>query len=293
MTVEDRVLELYAQANPVAHDGDLPMPAAGSVLTLSEQRSSTMSDTKIRELQPGTRRPNRFSRGLVIAASAAAVILAVGVTLGLVLTRGDEPAPAEPVPTTVVTTVDAAADAARVAVAESAIAANNAGDLEAYLGHFSDNAMLWGMLSMRAEPDVVRDHQGFFLAMGAHVDMVCNSTTGNEVRCEGTYTDPINEALGHARGTGNWIFIVEDGEISRLSGTGEGGLVSSWEEVAYWLQRERPEIWAERFQPCDPPTDACLGFGDARFRINPETAAGLLDFVDEFIAASDKYPLAG
>lgn len=147
MTREDRVLALFAAANPVP-DADALMLDRDNVVHLgtAEQMESTMADTQRGKTEPTETRRDR--RPWLTGAAAAVIVLLVGAGLWALTSRGNEDVATSPPDTT-------AQVAPEVAAVLSAIDAYNAGDVDGWVAAFDPAAEdvqtePWGGTSSRS-----------------------------------------------------------------------------------------------------------------------------------------------
>jgi hypothetical protein len=120
----------------------------------------------------------------------------------------------------------------------------------------------------------------------------CEVWADGRIRCHAVSRDNLAGPAG-ALIESYWSFWVSDGKISKVS---SGPLEKSTEwfliDMTAWLENTYPEVWKSTFAV---PGEGCEH--DEEYNCwdnwysNAETAAVLLEYRDEFIAQSDKYPL--
>lgn len=259
------------------------------------------SDDKVRELNPPNEEASGRRPAWVAAAGAAAVVLVVIGVVAVVRSDDGVPAASEPVATTAApasTSPEAVTTAAPepvdpIAVVTSSIDASNEGDMEAWLAHFSEDAIIAGF----RKGDAAEAFAPLFVAAGhrtltgdCEVRPDAETTT---VECPVIDTNDFQAALGIEFPRRVAYVVGPSGQILFMSGGGEGDYRAiSRHSFNFWLWFEdaHPDIYASIDDvPVDDGTH--LGYG-GRF---PRTAADMelaLQYVDEFVAQSDRYPLA-
>ena len=234
-----------------------------------------MSETMtVRPLDRDHQTPPRRARWWVAIAAAVAALVAIGALLFAAAQEPELPV----------------ADDAEVEAVTAALAAFSAGDLDAWLAAFSDEAVMFTQ-PIAADPAGVRVTQAFFIALGQQLDVTC-ATTGISVRCEGTVTDSLSSGAGIRPGDVILTATVADGEITRLawSGSNPAKLIA---DVADWIAVARPDYWERHFVECLTESTCHRRVGVAHFLMTREAAEALVAIVPEFLAASDDYPPGG
>ena len=98
-------------------------------------------------------------------------------------------------------------------MAQQSIADWAVGDVDAFFGHFGDDATVQG--TSAADGSVRRD-LGFYMALGQVPEVTeCQQTVESTIRCTATTTDDLSRSLG-AETIVHWIIRVEDGSISSV-----------------------------------------------------------------------------
>lgn len=279
MTREDQLLDIYAQTNPVPDPDRLAAKLRGSVhLATLEQGSEDMQRTDLRTIEPRNTNP----RGPWIFAAAAGfvAVLAVGALVLTILGDNTVAEPAAPVTTTV-----PADDEAAIGIVLASIAARNSGDWDAWTATLGGEE-LTGMEPWRNqyEANVVANHQ-----------TTVNEDDGNGCRVVGTGLS--GETLVTCD------VIVEDDFL------GAGGVFADGQSIFYVLDGKVVQ-WDDGLRYNDPgdfETAFLTWFSSA----HPDVAGGMtagisnwysrtsddmataLEYVEEFVAQSDTYPIGG
>lgn len=281
---DEKVFQLLSETNPVPDPDGLDSPLA---LAQLERRSPNMAtDTRSTTEQARTRPardPNRRSR-LVIGVATAALALIVGLGTWAVIGGGG----------------DVALDP-DVEVVQSAIEARNRGDIEAYKA-----SLTGGELDFE---EAVHVEEALSYA-NQKTELVGCLVTGQSqtglsiVECESTTTDDFYGAGGIV-GSGTMTFFVnEEGKISGISDeTDDIPFVKT--EVAIfnnafwlWLMDAHPAVFDEiAFGPGSRDSIPGLSFpASINFGVDdlhdPAEMGIAVQYVDEFVAQSDVYPLS-
>lgn len=286
-------LEHMRRANPVPDDNQLlTTPGAIDAFVLSVKERSglvgnmreTPIETKdrapvhiVRDLDqagPGVGQSTKRYRGWVAAAAAAVAILVFGTTLVLISGTTGERDTAAP------GTVD------EVGIVLSAYEALNAGNIDAWLGHFTDDALIFGGTRLVAD-----NLYKVLSAANYHAEVVesCRrieptSQGETQVECTIKETDDFH-ATGGITLTRKELFAVnQDSQISQVDAQ-----VIAFNQPGYyvfnqaffdWLRVAHPDIHAE----IRPPITTHLPQ-------DPEDMSTALRYLDEFLAQSDLYPI--
>ncbi|NNC92853.1 MAG: hypothetical protein HKN80_10210 [Acidimicrobiia bacterium] len=208
MNFDDRVLTLFAEANPVRDDATLDELMRPS-LKLIEQREASMSDTKMREIDADRSLVKQErSRGLTYGVAAAVVAVLMGTVSWLALAGS---------PNTALN--DAAADGDPVAVIEAFLQTWSDGDVDGAIGLIGDQEWVRDNAFLKPEMEyvVALEPEGWFW-----------SATNCTEQAPGTYSctialigDPLLDVMGEAAGPAQ--FEIEDGklkQVPRLLGVG-------------------------------------------------------------------------
>lgn len=229
MITEDQAVALLRAANPVPHP-DLSRSDLDAMARLDdfEQRSAPVetlsSETKT---QPPNKRLRKWTAGPV----AAAVVLVLGVATTLTFVTDAGPfAGRDPTP---------------VEIAEAYLEARNDYDVERALGLVSEDFRTSeppaGFVNLETIELAFEQHQAYGLHY-AEVDCTMQSETpeGAVVACEYLYTTELHRLGDHPPTQERLMFVIEDGKISRISGS--SGLFSGWDPWESFLRTEHPEF---------------------------------------------------
>jgi hypothetical protein len=295
MKTEDQVLALFAAENPIpsVDDLDLDLSDLSDHLDAFEQRSNEMididSDTKAAE------KPQRATRWLV-----AAVVVIVSAVGAVLLNGSPEPGSVAPAtsqtttPTTAATTPSTAATTNPqidlVSIAVASIDAWNSGDFDAWLA----------LLAPSADEDLIFSES--LMIGGRRIQLTGNCAIrsqgpdgGGAVECPVSVDDAFNGA-GNVTSSGIMTFLVgSDGLIGHTSDTlftdENGDCCGEWEAFneAFntWLQDAYPDVFAVIGPQGSDPMWYLPGYASR----NPDDMLIALQYVDEFVAQSDTYPL--
>lgn len=273
---DERVFQLLMETNPVPDPDALDSPLALAPL---ERRSPTMATDTQSTTQPIGTQPVREkywrSRLLIGAAAVLALIVGIGIWVG---TGGDEEAAVSP----------------EVDIVLSAMDARNRGDIEAY------KASLTG--SELAFEESVRLAEALSYANSttelADCAVVGNAPTGESiVQCEATTTDDFYGAGGISVSETITFQVTADGKIS----ASESELDNiPWERTELaefnlafwsWLMKDHLTVFEEISYPNDLLAIPGLTF-DFSDPHDPAEMGIAVQYVDEFVAQSDVYPLS-
>jgi hypothetical protein len=202
MSYEDRVLALFADANPVPDDANLAELTRPN-LQLIEQGEDTMSDTRVRavDIDRPIVRAER-NRGLLYGAAAAILALVVG-TVGWIAVAGSDGE----------TQDEAAAGTDPIGLIESFYERWSMGNVAGALelgnpGDWTDTSLIFIETTMdyvvAIEPD------GWFWSVHD-----CAEQATGTFNCGLTIVgDPLLDAMGLAAGRGQ--FSIEDGKLTEV-----------------------------------------------------------------------------
>jgi hypothetical protein len=291
VTREDRVLGLYAHANPVPDPDRLEAELRDHVhRTALEQGRDSMQKTDLHTIES----TNRNRRGPWILAAAAAFVAVLAVGALIVVTVGDNTAaePANPATVDGSTTTAApptagtsADDEAAIRSVVASIEARNSGDWNAWLATLGGEELA-GVEPWRNqyeanvaahESTTINDDDGVgcrVVGSGLHGETL--------VACDVIVRDDFSGA-GGVVAEGQSIFYLLDGKVV----TWDDGLRSNDPgdfEMAFltWFTSAHPDV-------ADGMT---AGPNDWNAR-TPDDIVTVLMYVDEFVAQSDTYPIGG
>ncbi|MGB7860670.1 MAG: hypothetical protein WBM90_09250, partial [Acidimicrobiia bacterium] len=232
MTLEDHVLELYGEINPVASKSD-------TQTHLRDTAPKPVTDQTADDLV--TRHPDRrptVRRGVLVAAAAAVLILVVGMGNLFLLNGGTANQPLNsPEPTS------------PTEIAEMAMSALNDGDIDGYLNLLSETAIHQGWQYENYGKEL-RGRLEFMTAIGFAGPYTCGANDTSIVQCDWTIGDELSAQLGLKSSAAVSIQI-------------EGGLLVAigWEDYSAdprnifisdletWIASEKPET-AAAFVEC-------------------------------------------
>ena len=233
--------------------------------------------------QTGTRRDDsRKSRRLWIGGLATAAAAGVLLVIGFVVATADDD------PTVTAGPPEATGDvllAQRVAVIEEAIAVYNEGSLDDFMASLADDARFYAAV----EPGPIE--QAIVVANDQWTLRGSCQDSAAGVRCPIVVRDDFHGA-GGLEGLGSLVFrFNETNEITRVGEaagrTAYGGYLVFDRDFATWFTENYPEAGADYGQPF-AASELLLSF---RFLPDPEDMALALQYVDEFVAQSDRYPI--
>jgi hypothetical protein len=247
MITDDEVMRLFERADPARFNDAMPVVDAADYLAALRTRSNNMT---MIETAPTPTEPTNRNRWPMIAAAAAVVLVVAGALV--FATRDDD---AEPVVTAVPQTtvspdvapdLDPAVTANATEVATSylaAIASFNADTAASYLTEAA-LADVGGLERLRL--DAAWDKASVFTILAGNCELRSESSTGATVRCPYDFQGIRSDEMGLGPFSGSYYqFIVEDGEISSVSGTIETDRnrfsVTVWEPFAEWVSTAYPD----------------------------------------------------
>ena len=274
MTREDHVLAMFAAANPVPDADQLVLSRSNVVrIGTAEQMEHTMADRQQRTPTPTT--ATRKQRPWLIGAAGAVIVLFVGAGLRAAAATNDNDA-ATPPP-------DATAQVEpEVAAVLSAINAYNAGDREAWAaaqanGEVGDVTAL--MMNANNQLDMVGPCRITATTLAGDVVVACEISARDDLYGTGGIVDTatseytLNDELKITEWT-DQLYEDETGECCPQ--------LSEFNVWFYeWLRSAHPDVHAEIGNGASIPG---LGKDPAHMLI-------ALDYVNEFVAQSDDYPL--
>lgn len=290
----DTAFRVFVDANPVPDPALLTEePERDVLLAATLQRSTEMQTQEPMTTSPKERPPRR---NLILATAAIAIAVIVGLVVFL---PEDDPqvGDQQPVPTTTPTpvtepevpttlSVEEATLAANTATLEAMIAARNSGDFEEWVSYLADEAEVF------ASPDPASwtDWQRAVMAANEQwtIDGECRSTTpSTRFVCPMTLRNDFHGPAGLYFTVPAMVIMFDDsGKIDTIVTdnwdiAGEPEEYNSAFEV--WIANAYPDAYAT-FGP------SVEGEGGLP---NAEAMPTALEYVDEFIAQSDIYPLQG
>lgn len=279
MTREDRVLSLFAGANPVPDSTTLTIDQETLARLEANEQWSPIMDTNLRsterptpERTPETRTPRR--RSLLVAMGAAAVtILLIGSLTAILTNAASEPVAQELEP---------------VETVLSAYEALIGGDIDAWLGHFTDDAAIF-----ESTKHNVASIYGVLGAANYRVefDEACHlieptDQGASQVECTITETNDFHAAGGISLTRTETFVLSGDGVITDVD-----AVVIAFTQPGYWVFTEAFWDWLREVHP-----DV---FAEIKPQLTthlpsePESMRRMLDYVDEFLTQSDEYPIRG
>lgn len=297
------IAELMRAANPVPDPaGALTDDELDALLLLTQTRSGNMDTKQLQTpVEPGKKR----YRGLLVAAAVFASVLVVGGGIALITNRSDPGGGVgdEPSTTTDATTTTEAALAPETAV-DAVLTANearNRGDIDAYKAALTpkaaDDEATSNLSQAMSYANATRELDGCRVIGNASVVAGAGAVV---VECSFTSRDDFYGAGGILEsGTATFV-VTADGKISEGE-TESRQAETPWEESDMgmfnatffsWLEGAHPAVFAriqpEGFEPANIPG---LSFfpGDTR---DPAEMLIALEYVAEFVAQSDVYPLS-
>ncbi|MDH3425179.1 MAG: hypothetical protein OEM22_00775 [Acidimicrobiia bacterium] len=287
-------LERLERANPVPnHDRLLDEPGAMDAFVFTVEEKSEITHKNVTDSEPsgaageqissaapesrlirGLRNLRRGEHNWLVAAAAAVTVLAAGAALVMLTSpSGDS---------------DAAAPAGsdQVAVVLSAYDALNAGDIDAWIGHFTDEAIVFGATTPIArnlyEVQSAANYQAVLVERCRRVGPTSQGEA--QVECTITEADDFHGAGGISL-TRNELFVVnEDGQISEVSAQ-----VIAFTQPGYYVFNQAFFDWLRIAHP--NVHDEIRPELTTHLPERPEHMRTALDFVDEFLAQSDVYPI--
>jgi hypothetical protein len=279
VTREDRLLDIYAQTNPVPDPDRFEAKLRGSVhLATLEQGSEDMQGTDLRTIGP--RNTNTRGPWIFAAAAGFVAVLAVGALIWTIL--GDNAAGDPAAPTTEAAPAD---DEAAIGIVLASIAARNSGDWDAWLETLGGEELA-GIEPWRNqyEANAVANYEAIVNDDDGAGCQIVGTGLSEEtlVRCDVIVEDDFLGAGGVVQ-DGQSIFYVLDGKVVQW----DDGLRSNDPgdfETAFlsWLSRAHPDV----------ANGMTAGIGSWYSRTSDDMAT-VLDYVDEFVAQSDIYPIGG
>lgn len=265
--------ERLRRANPVPEpDRLLAAPDAMETFVLAVMERTEETGERLAESvkmeKPVAQRADRRRSSLLLIAAVAAITVAVAGALLVTTWLRPDPEPATPTPTEETAIVNAAYDAL------------NAGDIRAWLDHFAADAEVFG-----ASPTAARDLFEVLAAANYRAAIVepCRRVDGR-VTCTITETTDFYAAGGLSLTRTETFVVDEHGKIAeasaRVVAITQPGYHVFTQAFYDWMRDAHPEVHAElrpRITTHLPP--------------EPEQMRAALDYLDEFIAQSDVFPV--
>lgn len=286
----DTAFRVFSEANPVPDPAVLTeQPELEALLAATAKRSTEMQTQEPVDVTPSPRPPRR---NLILAVAAIAVAVLVGV---VILLPGDDGQVAETTPTTapaaleepdVPTTLspDEATLAANQATLDDMIEARNSGEFDAWVGYFADRAEVFAS----SNPDDWMEWQRAVMAANEQWAITgdCSWPSLYAAHCEMTLVNDFQGPAGIFYTVPEMIIAFgDDGKIVSI-GANDWQIAGDPGEfnMAFdsWFATAHPEVWASTTGV--PGED---GLPDAG------SMSKVLPYLDEFLAQSDVYPLAG
>jgi hypothetical protein len=261
------------RANPVARRDQVDRLFGDDVavrLLHHVERRARITDT--RREQPRIEPPaSRRRLGWLIAAAAAAGTVLLAGALIVISTGREIRSAAPPAGTEAVT------------VARSAYDALNQGDVEGWLAHFSADAEVF---DMTREAAATRYEILAAARYQAEVIEPCRLSAASVVECTVIATDAFSGAGGISSTRRERFVMNEDGRIGLAEATVvdivQPGPYTFAQEFWDWLREAHPRV----FDQIRPTIRTHLPE-------TPEHMETALEFVDEFLAQSEVYPIVG
>jgi hypothetical protein len=244
------------------------------------------------------------SRGWLVAAAmiVAAVLLVVGVVAAN--SSGGTEVAAPPVDTTERTQAPTASPSTTVAldaaaVVSSALDAFNVGDIEGWLAHFSADAVIAGI---RRSEAAARYAPLFAANVRRQTVAPCRLGEPDRegratVSCSLLETNDFYAAGGLSRDVVATYAIADDGRIEFATVVDADGNEADYYTLTRyatlfwdWLERVHPDVFAAIDPSLELRGDDAAG--GSRFPETPEAMSQVLEYVDDFVAQSDTYPVA-
>lgn len=289
MTDQERVYRLFVGTNPVPDVNSLrgDLAQAPAFLAAIEQRSRRMqTQEKPIIQQPEPPGPPRH-RWLVPALAGAATVI-IAIVVGVALFGGnDEPDVTNdgPQPSPTETTTPAEAALPEVAVVMSSYEAMNNGDIDGYLALFTEEAaarerreFLQVLVNMNQQSELAEPCRLIEPTPAGEARVACTATLSDDFHGPGGLTATVAET-----------FVVTDtGEISLRFTTEENfdGILEFNLAFGEWLMVAYPEVHADI-----APLEAGRIPGAGELDDEPDDMLVALEYVDEFVAQSDDYPI--
>lgn len=265
-------LERLRGANPVPEpDRLLGAPDAMETFVLAvKERSGIVQGTHEHPTELDDRTTTAPGRGVwLMAAAAAATVVVVGIVAALLSVTTD-PEPAAPT------------QAGQIAYVEAAYEALNAGDIDQWLAHFADDADTFGVST-----EAIRNLYEVLAAANYRAQIVeaCRHVDG-AVACTITESNDFFAAGGLSTTRIETFSINDDGRIAAVSAelveTTPPGPHMFTQAFYDWLRDAHPEVHAE-IRPMIT----------THLPQEPEHMRAALEYLDEFIAQSERYPVGG
>lgn len=263
-----------------------PRTSTGLLDATVERRRDMQTQDKPIQVAPTPQPPSRKRWLFPALAGAATVIIAIVVTFAL-LSGDDEPDVTNNAPQPSPTETTIAADvtvAPEVAAVVSSYEAMNNGDIDGYLALFTEEAAVEGrdflqvLVNMNSQSESAEPCRLIEPTPSGEARVSCTVTFSDDFHGPGGLTTTVTET-----------FVVTDADKISLRFTAEGNFelnfafnAAFWE----WLMVAHPEVHAD-IAPLGE--DGLPGAGDLRGE--PDDMLVALEYVDEFVAQSDDYPI--
>ena len=169
-----------------------------------------------------------------------------------------------------------------VDLVEAEIAAANDGDVSAQLEFYAPDAIISRPTTADQTIEQFLEYQ---VAIGTQITIIdpCEEVSANTVVCTVRHENELFDAAGIAPEMSLTVRFDDDGLITSYSPgiSGAIGYLAFYDDFARWMREAHPavysQVWAEE--------------GLYSQRMTAETAPIFLQYVDEFVAESEKYPL--
>lgn len=282
-------LSRMQQANPVPDESQLLAdPTAMELFVRQVQTTSGLIDPDVEVWSkpdgtrsrhpgspgPGRNRPTGRLRGMTIAVGTAALTLLL-FSATLVLLQGESG-----------TSAPAVSDPGPIRSVESAYTALNMGDIDQWLAHFSDDALIFGQTKPVTEKlYAVLSAANYKATPTEFCEQLEPETPGESlVACTITETNDFHGGGGISL-TREEVFVVDEqglitGATARVLTFTQPGYYTFNQAFFDWLRTAHPAVHAEI-----RPTIT------THLPAEPEHMQAALEFLDEFLAQSERYPI--
>ena len=249
----ERIYALLVDANPVPDVEQVPtILAERPHLYVIDSRRDAMQTELRPEEEVAQAPPPRQRRWIPAAAAAVVVAAAIGVSIFALSGDSDEPAPpATEAPVTTTAPVIQSVEE----VGRSAIAAWNAGDVDAFVGLFSADGLIqndWSATDGGLANDVE-----FYMGLGQQATIEECTVSGDTVTCVTSTADDLSGPLGISTEV-HWVMSIAGSEITQLNWEFPvTDTIDSWtviDDMIVWLGAEHLDVYDDWFRPlgrCD------------------------------------------
>ena len=266
---DEQVFRLVMETNPVPDPDGLDSPIALAELERGSRTMAIDSQVRTESIEPNNSRSWQWGRGPLVGGALAILVLVVGIG-AWVLTADDQDV----------------ADGPEVSVVMAAYDAMNNDDIDGWFATLSES---------RAAAES-RDDRQFLVNMSARTELIeaCrmlepSPTSGlARVQCRVTVSNDYHDPGGIDLTRTDTFLIDDAGKIDNV--------IEQWEydDVVFFAYNEDFSDWLESAYP-DVLAD--INPGGSQFvpgwRGDPADMLTAVEYIDEFVAQSDKYPLDG